>query len=51
MDSLEIQILGLFSAKANGSQALIVLGGITVLVLAYRLTVFVLNRPSRRKFK
>jgi hypothetical protein len=37
MDSLEIQIFGLITAKANGTQAIVALAGIVVVTLVYRL--------------
>lgn len=37
MDSLEIEVLGLVTAKASGSQGIMVLAGIVVVVLVYRL--------------
>lgn len=47
MDNLKISVADFFSAEATGPQGLAVLAGIVVLLVAYRLTVVWLNRPSR----
>lgn len=46
---IELNVLGLLTAKANGTEAIIALGGIVLLVLAYRLGVLLLTRERPRR--
>jgi len=48
METIEISILGLMSAKASGGQGIVALTAVVVLFLAYRLTMFWMGRRRRR---